>query len=56
MFMNDHSAEWFSRQLGTFGEYFVKHKQLLVRKQGVYKNIATYIDNEDICISVMTWL
>ena len=32
-----------ARQLGTCGDYFVKHKQFLVRKQGVYKKISSYV-------------
>ena len=45
VFINNRSVDWFSQQLGTCGEYFLKHNQLLVRKQGVHKKIAYCIDD-----------
>ena len=44
------------RQLGTCGDYFVNHKQLLARKKGVHKKIYSYINDEYICSAIITWL
>ena len=54
--INNCSIEWFARQIGTCGDYFVKHKKLLVIKQGVHKKIDSYIDDGDIRSTIMAWL
>ena len=43
--IKNHSFEWFVRQLGACGEYFVKHRHLPVKRQGVHKKIDSYIDD-----------
>ena len=45
-----------ARQLGTCGDYFVNHKQLLVSKQGVHNKIYPYINDDDICSANIAWL
>ena len=55
-FINNSSVEWFARQLKKCGNYFVKHKKLLVIKQGFHKKFAYYIGDEDICSVILVWL
>ena len=54
--INNRSVERFTRQLGTCGDYFVKHKQSLFSKQGVHKKIAFYIGDEDIRSAILACL
>ena len=55
-FIKNKSVEWFARKIGTCGDYFVDHKQAIVRKQGVHKKIASYINDEYIRSAILTWL
>ena len=54
--VGNHSVEWFAQQLETCGDYFVKLKQLIVRKEIVHKKIASYINDEDIRSDILTWV
>ena len=54
--VKNRSIEWFSRQILTWGDYFIQHKQLQVSRQGAHKKVISYIDDEDILHEILAWL
>ena len=54
--LKNRSVEWFYRQIGKWGDYYIQNKELIISLQGNHIKLSSLIEKEDIVMECMSWL